>query len=185
MLHWLASAMSSNLSAMLKELSILQVKIENELKKSTNSLKSSHRIKIFPTVQDAEIMEKDLPSYDNPYYMLTLTFHPNVAYNLDEYGQTQRLKDSLALLDEYIYYGCLEKHKSGVLHSHALIICDHHEVQSLLHKIKKNITVSVKLDPAINIKPVKKSNIDVNRSFKYIIDHKIDHPIFKQLIFNR
>lgn len=181
--------MSTKLQDYLSQIQDLQKKIQAELDNQTTKtrIKNGSRTKLFPS-QEA-LQENDefyplLPHHDEPYYMLTLTFHPEVAYTLDEYGQCQRLKDSLAILNQYRYYSCLEKHKSGVVHAHALIICDHHDIQEDLHKIKKKITTSSKLHPAINIKAVKKSKIDVDRSYQYIVHDKDDHPIFKKLIYN-
>lgn len=188
--------MSTKLQGYLSDLQKLQKLIENEISASKiNKYINIHRVKMFPSPDHCKTSEEwhveiydwfnAMPSpEDHPYYLLTLTFDSAISYSLDEYGQKQRLQDSLAILDKYRYYACLEKHKSGVLHAHALIICDHYDVQGYLHKIKKKITTSLKLDPAINIKPVNKTHKDLERAFMYIINHKKDHPEYKQLIFN-
>lgn len=189
--------MSAKLSEYLAQMRKIEKLIEQELQPK-NPLKSGHRLKHFyefknfynedntkaktyDYFKDAQL----LPSPDNPYYMLTITFDSKVSMYLDEYGQEHRLEDSLKLLNEYRYYACLEKHKNGILHAHALIVCDHHEIQPILHQIKKKVTTSVRLEPAINIKPIKKTQEDVDRSFDYIVKQKDDHPTYKKLIFNK
>ena len=44
-----------------------------------------------------------------------------LSMQLDEYGQKTKLMNCLQLLNEYKHYSCLEKHKSGILHSHTSI----------------------------------------------------------------
>lgn len=175
--------MSANLQNLLHQLKDLQSKIEEELHKS-ESVYELPRHKIFPSVESSERFRKDLPSPDNPYYLLTITFDPLISNKLDEVGQRMKLTSCLDKLNKYIYYSCLEKHKSGVLHAHALIICDHHKIQPILYHIRSIVSTSVRLMPSVNIKPVNQSYDDVNRSFNYIIQHKEDHPEYKFLQFN-
>lgn len=181
--------MSTKLSGLLAELKILQQKIEAEMTKTVKHT-FDHRIKIFPDADDCEEMMKyetyliEGLTMNDTWFLITITFHPQIAYQLDEYGQKQRLITSLSYFDQYNYYACLEKHMNGNLHAHVLILCDYHDVLDILHKVKRNVTTSVKLEPAVNIKPVKQTNLHIKRTYDYIVSHKKDHPHYKHLIFN-
>lgn len=174
----------SDLSEMLSQLKALQNKIEIELHKGVKSYESRTRTKLFPSQDTATRFKKDLPSADNPYYLLTITFDPLVSNHLDEVGQRHKMISALNMLDKHMYYACLEKHKSGVIHAHALIICDHHKIQNILYVIRGIVSKSSRLHPSINIKPLKQSQADVDRSFDYIVQDKEDHPVYKYLQFN-
>lgn len=123
--------------------------------------------------------------YTEKYFLITLTFDPKVVVNLDEYGQRQRLLNIISELGDYKYYSCLEKHKSGILHAHIMLQSDDiHSVEDILNKNKKHITKSFKLNPSIQIKVVKQTKKDIERTYDYIFDDKKDHPIYKYLKIN-
>jgi len=127
-----------------------------------------------------------LDDYQNrKYFLITLTFDPKISVNLDEYGQSTKLQQSLDCLSDRIYIACYEKHKSGILHAHIFIEADCHDIQPILHKMKKPITKSNQLRPSIDIKPIKQSKEDIVRSLKYIFDQKDDHPEFKMLFWRK
>jgi len=134
----------------------------------------------------AEQSEKD--SYKNcikeNYYLLTLTFDSKISMRVvDEYSQTILLNHCLDLLIEFHYFSCYEKHKSGILHAHVLLCGDYHDITKQLHKMKKHLTTSVKLEPSINIKPVKNTPNDIERAYNYIWDDKKDHPLYKKIVW--
>lgn len=161
-----------------------QLKKKIELELQTTSLKSIHRKKIHPMETYISKYQLELPGPEKPYYMITFTFGTQHRANYDEQSQFRKLEDVVKLFNEYQHYSCFEKHADGVLHCHMLIICDHSEVQPILHKAKKLMTTSKKLEPAIMMKAIKKTKKDIEQSFDYIIRHKEDHPKYKYLTFN-
>ena len=50
--------------------------------------------------------------------------------------------------------------------------------------MKKHLTTSVKLEPSINIKPVKNTPKDIERAYNYIWDDKKDHPLYKKIVWS-
>lgn len=174
--------MSAKLQDLLKQFKDLEQQIQEELskQKQVDIYKKISRIKYFPKSDD---ITKEFNS-DKQFYLLTITFDSKITLHLDEYGQKKKLEDCITFLNLYEHYTCFEKHKNGILHSHSLISCDHHEIQETLHKIKKIVTKSIRLEPAINIKPVKHNKVDLQRSYNYIVDDKPDHPKYKHYIFN-
>jgi len=194
--------MSTSLPQLLQELKNLQSKIEIKMKTSKNlDYISKMRNKIFPK-QEYELIKFNDVEFDStyceafcyydvdndggnlPYYLLTITFSPDVVRGVTHDDQRTKLLCCLDLLKPYKYFACLEKHKSGILHAHVLLICDHYQIQPTLHIMKKKVTHSVHLEPAINMKVIKPGLTNFIRSLKYIVDDKPDHPKYKHLQYN-
>lgn len=119
--------------------------------------------------------------YKKKWFLITLTFDPKVILNKNEFYQKTTLLNCINYISKYHYYSCLEKHKSGILHSHILISCDFHDIQPILHKMKKLLTKKISLEPSINIKPVKQTMKDIINTYNYIIIDKDDHPLYKHI----
>lgn len=128
--------------------------------------------------QEGEQYEKSI-DFNKKWFLITLTFDTKLILNKNESFQKQQLLQCLNYVSKHHYYACLEKHKSGILHSHILISCDFHDIQKELQKMKKIITKSKFLEPAINIKPVKQTQKDIINTYNYIIKDKPDHPLYK------
>lgn len=134
--------------------------------------------------QMKEFHRKFLDS-NSRYFLATFTFDPKVILNIDKFDERRRLIEFLDKFNEFQYFGCLEKHKSGILHAHMLIQHDIiHDIEMICYKNKKLITKSCKLSPSIQIKVVKQSEEDIDRSYDYIWDDKSDHPKFKYIKIN-
>jgi len=157
-----------------------QVKQSNQLNKGYTNLYNIALYSIDDVIQ-YYTEEKSLCKY----VLITLTFDPKISVNLDEYGQSAKLQQCLDCLSDRIYFACYEKHKSGILHAHIFIEADCHDIQPVLHKMKKYITKSNHLRPSIDIKPIKQRVEDVIRSIRYIVDDKPDHPVFKKLFWRK
>lgn len=174
--------MSEKLQSLLSELEVLKTKIQQQVE-FENTPRIVYKSMIVSHT-DKELYRKSI-DYHKKYLLITLTFCSKFVINYDYCGQFTKLNDCInAFNGLYQYYACMEKHKSGILHSHILISIDYHEVQPILQKIRKNLTRSIKLEPAINCKPVKDSVRDVNRSYDYIFDDKPDHPVYKYIKIN-
>lgn len=167
------------MEALLAELRILESKIREYNEKPQRYYQS----KIVGQLNKDEIFES--VEWNEKYFLITLTFDPKVVINLDEYGQRHRLLLIINELSNYKYYSCLEKHKSGILHAHIMLQSDDiHSIEDILYKNKKHITKSFKLNPAIQIKTVKQTKVDIQRTYDYIFDDKKDHPIYKYIKIN-
>lgn len=124
--------------------------------------------------------------YDSYYFLITFTFQPTLINHYvdpeeEMEFQERRLLRCLEHFHNRQYFFCIEKHKTGVQHSHLLVKTEHsHTLQPLLLKCKINVTNSVALHPAINYKPIHKTKLDLDRSYDYIFDDKPDHPIYKK-----
>lgn len=201
-----ASAMSNTrLQGLLKELDNLKLKIQNELDKEQQliyNMNPKHLIrhhmqyKIYKetccTFQDnqeeytnfTDNHRQHLPHFELPYYLVTLTFDRQMIDVKDESQQIFKMMECINKLNKYQYYSCLEKHMSGIIHAHILILFDYDKAYPILKTIKNMLTQDAKNDKAVNVKPIKKTQKDLNNSYNYIIDHKPDHPKWKSLQFN-
>lgn len=166
------------MEALLLELDALKKKIEAFQEKP----KELYNTKFFNTPQkDKELYYKHV-NHDRKHFLITLTFDPKVANNLDEFGQRKKLQNALSEISNHKYWACFEKHKSGILHAHIMIQSDdYHLMQEIAYKMRKHITKSQMLAPAIKIQPVKHTMVDHERTYNYIWDDKPDHPIYKYI----
>lgn len=164
---------------LLIELRILEQKIKKQMDKPYRKYISK-----YVAQSDKETYRSTL-DYTQLYYLITLTFDPKISVNLDQYGQKRRLMEIINGFTSYGYYACLEKHKSGILHAHIMVQHDiYHDLQEYLMKSKKHITDSKQLEPAINIKPVRRTQVDIDSTYDYIWDDKPKHPIYKDIRIN-
>ena len=123
--------------------------------------------------------------YEKPYFLMTFTFDPEIAGQNDNRGQERKLIQIMDQFTRYQYFGCTEKHKSGILHAHVLITgADIHTLEHKCDMSKSLITNSRKLKPAIKIDCVKQTTTDIDRTYNYIWDNKKDHPIYKFMKIN-
>lgn len=167
------------MESLLAELRILEAKIKAYGEKPKRIFSSR-----ICAQKDKDIF-RDSIEYSDLYFLITLTFDPKVSINLDEYGQFKRLQDVINQCSNYNYYSCIEKHKSGILHAHIMIKNESvHELEELMYKNRKYITKSIQLNPAIQIKTVKRTKDDIDRTYNYIWDDKKDHPIYKYIKIN-
>lgn len=173
----------SELQKYLSEMQILQDKIHKILNKP-HKIFTQQSYYFLDDVDENYPIHKDMLDYTYNYFLITLTFDSLISTNIDEYGQFYKLNDCLKYFSDYTYYACFEKHKNGILHAHILTNIEYHSFQKDLHNIKKIITKSIKLEPAINIKPVRSNAQDILRSFNYIFEHKKDHPKYKYIKIN-
>jgi len=175
---------------MLAELEILQEKIKKAIVKEELQFEWARIIKSHEKDYEHTYEWDSLKDYykkylkTSHYYLVTCTFDSKVSVNLDIYGQTNHLKQVLNGLAHYHYFACFEKHKSGILHSHILIQGDDHKIQPLLMKNKKYLTKSINLAPAIQIKRVNNTGVDIDRVYDYIWDDKKDHPEYKRVFIS-
>lgn len=123
--------------------------------------------------------------FSKNYYLFTFTFSPDVSKTLTEYEQKMRLIYSFELFKKFDcpIWACIEKHKSGILHAHLLTVIDPQDIQSINEKIKPKLTCARKVYPAIKYDLVKRTELDILRTYKYIWEHKKDHPFYKYLYF--
>lgn len=123
-------------------------------------------------------------NYKKRYQLVTLTFDESISKGKTLNEQRHALERIIRKFDEHQYFACFEKHKSGILHAHMLIVYDPVDLVDVLNRYKSNVTPKRKLMPAINIKQVHQSELHINQTYNYIFDHKKDHPWFKDLILN-
>lgn len=122
--------------------------------------------------------------YGKQYHLVTLTFDPSISKRLSDIEQRESLNYIIRKFDKAQYFACFEKHQNYILHAHMLIVYDPIELTNHLNQYKSRITPKLRLHPAVNIKPVKQTNLDLNSAYDYIFKHKKDHPIYKDLIIN-
>lgn len=134
--------------------------------------------------QDIKAKHYQFLNYNKNYSMITLTFDPSISKRLSQDEQIASLTHIIRTFDSVQYFACLEKHMNGILHAHMVLVDDPVKMIDKLHKVKSRITPSRKLLPAIKITNIPQTQIDVNRTYNYIFDHKKDHPLFKHLIIN-
>lgn len=125
-------------------------------------------------------------NYKKKYYLLTLTFSPSISNDLDILEQSNLLLEQIKKLQRSNpqQFTCLEKHKSGTLHSHTLICLQLDEHRDILMSIARMLGCKKKLHPAVNFKPVKDGVSDLDRVYNYIVENKVDHPVYKDLRFS-
>lgn len=112
------------------------------------------------------------------WQLVTLTFEPSMYPSQPEL----KLDYLLEQFKDHVYYACYEKHVSGLFHSHILIIADPWQLKDILNnKIKRHLTPSRNMYPAIDIKPVKQTFADFMKAYNYIWDDKPDHPQYKRV----
>lgn len=169
------------LSDLMRQLKVIEEAIQTEIQKSQTPTKKE--IKIYKQLdlnQFQPICDLNYPKKTDSYYMVTLTFSKEIAAHSDEYGQIRRLEECLQSFKEYQLYACYEKHETGILHAHIMVnITDRELHDILLRHVRKHLTKSLKLEPAINYKPIKQTDEDIKRSLNYIIIDKKNHPIYK------
>lgn len=125
--------------------------------------------------------------YDEPYFMITLTYHPVVSVNLIQEEQKIKLVRCFESFRKYQYFSCIESHKSGILHAHIMLqSASYHDIHTISIGLMKELKGKKEnnIEPTINIKPIKYKIEDLDRSYDYIWDHKKDHPIYKYLQIN-
>lgn len=182
--------MAKTLEELMKDFESIKNQITDKLKESTESevyikrFTSKHWKYIEPLPSAKDNYRIFIKRDDPHYYLVTLTFSPNVSMHYDEFGQKKKLIKCVRTLDNHHYFACLEKHKSGVLHAHIMIRCDDHKIQCKLHEMKKELTNSPQLHPAITVKPVNNGEDHLNRTYNYIWDNKDDHPVYKHIMVN-
>lgn len=186
-LFGLPQAMTSvqSMDLLLAELRALELKITLQMRKERHEVER-HFITFFPepTYEEREFYRKHL-YYDHRYFLVTITFDPLVSVNLDEYGQSKRLKNIMNAFNGLPYFACIEEHMSRIRHAHILIETnDRHKIEEILYEHKKNVTKSYKLLPAIKIDCVKQTEKDIDRTYDYIWDHKPNHPEYKFMQIN-
>jgi len=125
--------------------------------------------------------------YDKQYTLLTFTYAPLVSSKMTFQEQELNLLHHMYKFDLFQYFGCLEKHKSGILHAHILVVIDQAEQLPLLKQIANQLSgmSNSKLMPALKMQYIKRnSEIDLKRTLRYICEDKKDHPIFKIIKIN-
>lgn len=122
--------------------------------------------------------------YSKTYQMITLTFAPSVSVKLTEKGQQQCLTYIIKAFKEYHYFACLEKHKTGILHAHILVVCDPYKVRDILTRHCSKLNGTQKFGAAIKVVLVKGTETDIVRTYNYIWDDKPDHPKYKDILIN-
>jgi len=148
-------------------------------------------LKIYPSQEDSKRIHPEVKQW----YLITYTFAPKVLlhhqFNTDT--QTILLRRILESYNNKEYYSCIEEHKQvrfssekRRFHMHLMI---HSAYEPLFEQSIKDLrtltgTNSRTLHPAIDIKPVKITEGDVQRTYEYIILDKPDHPKYKDLCFN-
>lgn len=138
---------------------------------------------IIPNDKNIELYRTQL-DYSKAYFLITCTFEAHVANQTDIIGQGRKLDYIIDAFNNFQYFACHEKHKSGILHSHILIDINYHTAERILTKYKKHITTSLYLKPAIKIDAVKQSKNDIDRTYDYIWKQKKDHPDYKYIKIN-
>lgn len=162
----------------------------HDLRDEVQTMKDRNLIKLAlpeykPCLRYGNDIPLERPLLKNNYLLITCTFDPKISVNLDEIGQNLLLKRALDELQNVEYYACFEKHKSGILHSHIIANVSTYDMEYKYGlRMLKHISKSINLHPSINFKNIKKTEIDYERSFNYIIDDKPDHPIYKKYHFN-
>lgn len=126
---------------------------------------------------------KSYLQYDKVYHLVTLTFSPKISKNLSEDEQVDSLTFCINQYKNLSRFACLEKHQSGILHAHILVIVDPVNIQSICDKYRSRLISSRKNMPAIKVQLIKPNLSDILRTYHYIVDHKKDHPKYKLLIF--
>lgn len=127
---------------------------------------------------------RDTLNYTKRWHLVTLTFDPSISKRLVEFEQQEALIFILKKHSKQTYYACIEKHLTGILHSHMLICYDPIDLRKMLDLYKSRLTPKRQMMPAINVKSVESTTIGINRAYEYIFKHKKDHPEYKDLIIN-
>lgn len=134
--------------------------------------------------QDVKAKHYKFLNYKKNYTMITFTFDPSISKRLSEYEQIAALTHAIRKFDDCQFFCCFEKHMNGILHAHLLTVVDPAIMTDKLHAGKSRLTPSRKLMPAIKPKLIPQTELDINRTYNYIFDHKKDHPVYKHLIIN-
>lgn len=169
--------MSKQLVKLLKDVNKIKQQIERELYIPKIDTKQ-----LFPLKEDKELYREFIRATDK-YFLVTLTFSPEISSRLDTYGQKIKLLECISELRSCHYYCCFEKHKSGILHSHIMISADIHDLTIYASKMIKYLSkTQFQISPAIKIDVIADKIVDKNRVYDYIWDDKPDHPLYKDII---
>lgn len=145
-------------------------------------------VKIYP---EREEVKNYYPNVKQ-FYLITYTFAPKVLmqYQYDTHMQIQLLRRMLIPYNLNEYYSCIEEHKfNGKCHRYHMHLMINGNYEEIFEKCVNDVRIltgrnTKTLSPAIDIKPVKQTEIDIQRTYEYIILDKADHPIFKDFVFN-
>ncbi|WP_445779369.1 hypothetical protein [Shewanella sp.] len=153
-------------------------------------------IKIYPDALDrSEVKLYAYPTIKQ-FYLITYTFAPKVLmqYQYEKHMQITLLRRFLQPHYGNEYYSCIEEHKikkigGQVVHRYHMHLMINSTYEKLFELCVQDVRILTgvntrNLSPAIDIKPVKLTEIDIARTYDYIILDKADHPYFKDFVFN-
>jgi len=163
--RYLDAQTHDDLHNLIKELIIenTQLKKDNIYYRNIEiQLKTNDRFKLIFKEDDHPMAFDDYKIKENLLYFMTITFDPERFDNLIFTTEQQQKDYILSSLYEFkdrinFIYGCFEKHKNGIIHTHMIInFNDYQEFkENYFNKLKSKFTRNLRNKYTIDIEAVK------------------------------